>query len=286
MNRTRAAAVSFLLSWIVAVPSDTTAQQRQAASQTPDLSGIWNRLDTGGGGTYHGIDLMFPNAQLLPEAEAKLPPDLDQGLDPNAPPPQLVRLANGAYLTPQAAAAGGPSPTAGRCNIGGGFGGVDINSAGMAMIQSADEVVIARDGAAGGRRIYIGKRMPDVSAITPSGTGYSVGRWENGALLVTTTGFTPGLVSFGRGWRERATVLTEVFKLTPDGKRLTITYTWTDPTIYVKPHTYDISFERWDAGYVFENWCDASIDHPENYTSIVLTAPSTDTKNKSDANKK
>ena len=114
MNRTRAAAVSFLLSWIVAVPSDTTAQQRQAASQTPDLSGIWNRLDTGGGGTYHGIDLMFPNAQLLPEAEAKLPPDLDQGLDPNAPPPQLVRLANGAYLTPQAAAAGGPSPTAGR----------------------------------------------------------------------------------------------------------------------------------------------------------------------------
>jgi hypothetical protein len=53
-----------------------------------------------------------------------------------------------------------------------------------------------------------------------------------------------------------------------------------DPTIYVKPHTYDITFERWDTGYVFENWCDASIDHPENYTSIVLTAPSTDTRNK------
>jgi hypothetical protein len=23
---------------------------------------------------------------------------------------------------------------------------------------------------------------------------------------------------------------------------------------------------------VFESWCDASIDHPENYTSIVLPA--------------
>src|SRR5689334_9695101 len=179
----------------------------QQPPRLPDLSGMWNRLDTGGGGSYGGIDLLFPKAQLRAEAQAKLPPVQDQGLDPNASAPPLVRLANGAYLTPQAAAAGGPSPTAGHCNIGGGFGGVDINSAGMAIIQSADEVVIARDGAAGGRRIYVGKRMPDVSAITPSGTGYSVGRWENGALLVTTTGFTPQLVSFGRGWRERATVL-------------------------------------------------------------------------------
>jgi hypothetical protein len=252
--------------------SAVQAQQRPAPTALPDMSGLWNRLDTGGGGSYGGIDLLFPKAQLLPEAQAKLPPEQDQGLDPNAAAPALVRLPNGAYLTPQAAAAGGPSPTAGRCNIGGGFGGVDINSAGAAIAQSSDEIVIARDGAAGGRRLYVGKAMPDVSRITPSATGYSVARWDNGALVVTTTGFTPGLVAFGRGWRERDTVLTEVFRLTPDGRRLTITYTWTDPKIYVKPHIYDISFERWDAGYVFESWCDASIDHPENYTSIVLPA--------------
>ena len=82
------------------------------------------------------------------------------------------------------------------------------------------------------------------------------------------------------GWRERDTVLTERFKLTPDGKRLTITYTWNDPKVYVKPHTYDISFERWDAGYVFETWCDASIDHPENYTSVVLAPPASGTDKK------
>jgi hypothetical protein len=256
------------------------AQQRPAPAALPDFSGLWNRLDTGGGGSYGGIDLLFPKAQLLPEAQAKLPPEQDQGLDPNAAAPPLVRLPNGAYLTPQAAAAGGPSPTAGRCNLGGGFGGIDINSAGMAIAQSRDEVVIARDGAAGGRRIYIDKTMPDVSRITPSAIGYSVARWDNGALVVTTTGFTPGLVSFGRGWRERATVLTEKFTLTPDGKRLTISYTWNDPKIYVKPHAYDIGFERWDTGYVFETWCDASIDHPENYTSIVLPAGSADASKK------
>ena len=280
-----AVTLGLTLAMIAAHAAGVHGQQRQETATLPDFSGLWNRLDTGGGGSYGGIDLMFPKAQLLPEAQAKLPPEQDQGLDPNAAAPALVRLANGAYLTPQAAAAGGPSPMAGRCNIGG-FGGVDINSAGMAIAQSRDEVVIARDGGAGGRRIYIDKTMPDVSRITPSATGYSVARWDKGALVVTTTGFTPGLVSFGRGWRERDTMLTEKFTLTPDGKRLTITYTWADPKVYVKPHTYAISFERWDTGYVFENWCDASIDHPENYTSIVLAPPSGDANNKSETNKK
>jgi hypothetical protein len=281
-----AVTLGLTLAMIAAHAAGVQGQQRPETATLPDFSGLWNRLDTGGGGSYGGIDLMFPKAQLLPDAQAKLPPEQDQGLDPNAAPPPLVRLANGAYLTPQAAAAGGPSPTAGRCNIGGGFGGVDINSAGMAIAQSRDEVVIARDGGAGGRRIYIDKTMPDVTRVTPSATGYSIARWENGVLVVTTTGFTPGLVSFGRGWRERDTVLTERFRLTPDGKRLTISYTWVDPKVYVKPHGYDISFERWETGYVFETWCDASIDHPENYTSIVLAPPSADANNKSETNKK
>jgi hypothetical protein len=272
----RRAALTMGIAVAVSLSAGVHAQQ-PATSPQPDLSGIWNRLDTGGGGSYGGIDLMFPQAQLLPEAAAKLPPPQDQGLGPAADAPP-VRLANGAYLTPQVAAAGGPSPTAGRCNIGGGGGGIDINSAGAAIMQSRDEVAILRDGAAGGRRIYLDRIMPDVSRITASGTGYSVGRWENGALVVTTTGFTPGLVAFGRGWRERETVLTEVFKLAPDGKRLTISYTWSDPKLYARPHTYDITFERWDTGYAFETWCDASIDHPENYTSIVLAPPAAEKK--------
>ena len=272
-----------LLGVMLAATSDAAAQQQQAQQKTPDLSGIWNRLDTGGGGTYHGIDLMFPKAQLLPEIEAKLPPDLDQGLGPATNAAPLVRLANGAYLTPPAAAAGGPSATAGRCNIRGFGDGIDINSAGVSIVQSKDEVVLLRDGSAGGRRIYLDRAMPDLTRVTPSPGGYSVGRWENGALVVTTTGFAPGLVSFGRGWKDRETVLTEVFRADPDGKHFTVSYTWNDPKIYTEPHTYNIVFERWDSGYVFENWCDASIDHPENYTSIVL--PPAASEKKSDSNK-
>ena len=44
--------------------------QQPAASAIPNISGLWNRLDSGGGGTYHGIDLMFPVAPLLPNVAA------------------------------------------------------------------------------------------------------------------------------------------------------------------------------------------------------------------------
>jgi hypothetical protein len=246
---------------------------QQAQPRRPEFSGIWNRLDTGGGGSYAGITAQFPTAQLLPAAAARLPPVEDQGFGAQAGSTPLVRLPSGVYLTPAAAAAGGPGPTAGRCNIGGGGGGgIDINSAGMAIMQSPDEFIIARDGQAGGRKIYLNRTMPQVERITPSGIGYSVGRWDGNAFVATTTGLTPGLVAFGRGWRERDTVLTETFKLSPDGDKLTITYTWSDPKLYAKPHSYDIDFERVKAGYVFETWCDASIDHPENYTSIAPPA--------------
>ena len=56
----------------------------------------------------------------------------------------------------------------------------------------------------------------------------------------------------------------------PDGRHLTVTYTWNDPKVYVKPHAYQIPFERVPGdGYVLENWCDASIPHPEMVQSIV-----------------
>jgi hypothetical protein len=220
--------IAYVIALMMTLGIGASAQQ-PAASAIPNISGLWNRLDTEGGGSYGGIDLLFPKAELLPEAAAKLPPEQDQGPgNAGTVTPPLVRLPNGTYLTPAVAAAGGPSPTAGHCNIGGGgFGGVDINSAGMEIIASRDEVVIARDGAAGGRRIYMDRKMPDVTRITPSAAGYSVGRFENGTLVVTTTGFAQGMTGFGRGWRERETQLTEVFKLS-DGEA-DDAYTWNDP---------------------------------------------------------
>src|SRR4029078_4092309 len=94
--------------------------------------------------------------------------------------------------------------------------------------------------------------------------------FENGTLVVNTVGFAPGMTAFGRGYKTPETELTEVFKLAADGKHLSITYTWSDPKVYVKPHTSTIPCERVPgAGYVLETWCDASIPHPEVIQSIV-----------------
>ena len=90
---------------------------------------------------------------------------------------------------------------------------------------------------------------------------------ENGDLVVETVGLTPGNVTAG-GRRSPETVLRERFQLSPDGKRLTITYTWEDPGIYVKPHSYRLFFERLPEGsYAIEDWCDPS--DPATRQSIV-----------------
>jgi hypothetical protein len=70
----------------------------------------------------------------------------------------------------------------------------------------------------------------------------------------------------GGGLRSPATHLNERFELSPDGKRLTITYTYTDPAIYAKPYSYKLEFERQPApSFAVDEWCDAG-DPKEGYS--------------------
>ena len=49
---------------------------------------------------------------------------------------------------------------------------------------------------------------------------------------------------------------------------MTITYTWEDPKIYQRPHTYQYFMDRLPPGsYALEEWCDAS--DPLEQQSIV-----------------
>ncbi len=213
-------------------------------AQVPDLEGGWTRLDLAGGGSYGGIDDLFPRAVLTPQALAQMPPPA---------PPRFAFAENNrphevgeAYIV-----------TEGRCG-GGGFGGVDVNSAAFFIVQGKDEVLVTRENPSG-RHIYIdGRAHPDPSRWNPTPGGHSVGHYEGGDLVVDTTGFTTGRVAFGQGWRTAETHLHERFHLTQEAKRLTVTYTWIDPKIYQKPHEYQISFDRQPPGsYAFEDWCDS-----------------------------
>ena len=87
-------------------------------------------------------------------------------------------------------------------------------------------------------------------------------------LVVDTVGLTPGVPSrrrdaVGRDASGRAV------SGRPDGKTMTVTYTWNDPAIYEQPHTYRYIFDRspGDPPYAMEEWCDAS--DPIEKQSIV-----------------
>ena len=88
------------------------------------------------------------------------------------------------------------------------------------------------------------------------------------------SGFTPGVTGFGRGWIEPSTELIETFRPSANGERLTITYEFRDPKVYVKPLVYDIVFERLPAGQqVWETWCDSRLWIEANQQGALKARP-------------
>lgn len=214
------------------------------ANSVPDLEGGWVRIDRTGSGSFGGLTSTFTPAVLTPEAAAQVkatpppPPRFDYASD-------KPKQAGEAYIV-----------TDGNCNL---PSGVEGNSAALHIVQTRDEVLIVRENPDPGRHIFMdGRKHPDLSRWTPTATGHSTGWYENGELVVETIGLTTGGVTAG-GRRTPETTLTERYRLSSDGQLLTITYTWEDPKIYRKPHTYAMELERIPAdGYAFEWWCDSS----------------------------
>jgi hypothetical protein len=231
-----------------------TARQQAPA---PDLEGGWTRIDTDGSGSFGGLAARFARAVLTPAAQAAAgeqarraaPPRFDFARDSSTPKPP-----GEGYVV-----------TDGNCNL---PGGVEPNSAAFHIVQGRDQVLIVRENPGLPRTIYMdGRAHPDLSRLAPNAVGHSTGRYEGGALLVSTVGLATGNVTAG-GWRTPETRLTERYRLSADGQRLMITYTWTDPKVYVKPHTYEIEAERTPpGGWAYEWWCDSS--DPGQRLSIV-----------------
>jgi hypothetical protein len=241
-----------LTGWSVPI----TAQGAAAAAAIPDLSGGWLLLDSAGSGSFDGTAQQFPPAELTAAGKSML----IRGDGRNVTP-------NGGDTTPHQA--GEPYVVNnGACTPEGtGGSAIDPNSTAIFLLQSKDEVLLVREGP-GGRRIHMdGRGHPDITKLASGMYGHSIGHYEGGALVVDPVGLAEGAVQ-GGGRRRPETRLTERFELAPDGMHLTISYTWDDPVLYIKPHTYQHSFERLPAGsYAFETWCDSS--DPLQRQSIV-----------------
>ena len=223
---------SMLLSLVVAMPFVALPQLAgaQAAAKSPpvDLSGFWERRDTEGGGSFDGMMRALPRAVLV----AGFVP-------PRAPAVQVEPPANGK-----------PNPegvpyivTTGRCatNASVNIPFMMTHSTPIDIVQGAEEILIVPE-MPGVQRIFMdGRAHPTTVQAAPTGLGHSVGRWEGDVLVVHTVGMNAGGGVPGGGFRTPETELTQRWRLKDGGKQLEVEFTWVDPKIYAKPHTFSLT---------------------------------------------
>jgi hypothetical protein len=231
-----------------------------AAGASP-LEGDWVRTDINGSGDFGGLAAGYQQAQLTQLGSAAVARARQAAANRLKPLKRAPHKAGEPYIVVQQ-----PCLLNNLASAEGALG-VNPDSGAIHIVVSRYQVVIApeRDGL---RVIYLdGRSHPPPSLLTPTGGGNSIGHFQDGELIVDTIGMTAGMVPAG-GWRLPSTRLVEHFSVSADGQHMRIQYTWTDPKVYVKPHTYTYAFDRLPAGsYAFEEWCDPS--DPAEYSSIV-----------------
>jgi len=120
--------------------------------------------------------------------------------------------------------------------------------------QGAREVVIvAESPVTPVRHLYLNRKTHiDKEIFDPSTSGDSIAHWEGDTLVVDTTGFDPtkGITVLpGGGFRTADTRLVERFRLLKDGDILSVRFTWTDPSVFQTPHTYEFRYQRAEREY-------------------------------------
>lgn len=136
------------------------------------------------------------------------------------------------------------------------------DSAPLDLIQGKRELTITAEVQSAARHIYLdGRKHPDADEFDPTSNGHSIGHWEGRVLVIDTVGFNEvGNRSIpGGGMRGSASHLVERYELRRGGQELNVRFTWTDPAVFARPHTYDFTYYRGKQGeYAREYFCDAS----------------------------
>jgi hypothetical protein len=217
---------------------DSSAKQSTArVNNPPDISGFWERRDESGSGSFGGVSELVPAAQITDQVKK-----LNEETKARQQAGYVVSFASRYCQYLGMPFLMGQSPP------------IDI-------VQGKDEILIMSEQASAPRHVYLdGRGHPAPATYEPTTNGHSIGHWEGDTLVVDTIGFNElGARNVpGGGLRSKASHLVERFRLFENGKRLSITFTWTDPNVYLKPHTYEIRyFKDPPETYAFEDFCDA-----------------------------
>lgn len=241
---------------VIAVTCAVTGLSAGSAQTTPgpahDISGIYVRMDNVGGGSWDGLNAAQPKPELI---------------SPN-PPAGQGQAGGGRGAGPGGPAAAPAGPRAAgvpvqiatgpvRCAASTNFPGMLTRSVGFSVVQGRTQTLFLAEQP-NARVIYTdGRPAPKPGDVPMGGMGYSVGRWEGDEFVIETVGLPGGVPGGGR--LGPGTKLTERYRLIDNNTVLKGTYTWDDPSIYVKPYTYDYVFTKLPADeYSREEWCDSS----------------------------
>ena len=227
-SRSSAAAIALLISG--------TCSFAQSGTSVPDFSGSWERMDDVGGGSFGGIlEKIIPKAALQPEIVKA-----NQTAEARQRAGDVVAFSSKWCQTFH-------------------YPFFMQHSAAWHIVQTADELIQIPEVHTFARHIYLdGRKHPDPASLVPNVNGHSIGKWQGNSLIVDTVGFVPGGGTPGGGRIGPATHLTEKFTLLDAGKKLQVTFTWEDPSIFLKPHTYDFTYYKSaPESYALEDYCHA-----------------------------
>jgi len=113
--------------------------------------------------------------------------------------------------------------------------------------QSATVTAVVAKSPSSVRYIYTdGRHHPDKDDLDATTNGHSIGQWEGDTFVVDTVGFNDrGIRSIpGGGVRTPDSHLIERYRLLEGGQRLSVTFTWEDPNVFQKPHTYEFRYYK------------------------------------------
>jgi hypothetical protein len=122
-----------------------------------------------------------------------------------------------------------------------------MDSGAIDIRQGPTTIFMAPESSLVPRYVYLNRKHISTEIYDPSTSGDSVGAWEGDTLVVDTIGFHPthGVTSIpGGGFRTDKTHLVERYRLVENGDVLSVRFTWTDPTVFSAPHTYEFRYRR------------------------------------------
>jgi hypothetical protein len=129
--------------------------------------------------------------------------------------------------------------------------------------QGATAIIVVPENSSAPRYLYLNRSAHISDDIyDPSTNGDSIGfHGEHGITAIP-----------GGGFRTEKSHLVERYRLLKAGAVLSVTFTWTDPTVFRVPHSYEYRYNRLPSTYEPRQWlpCDA---YDEERAKFLETAP-------------